>query len=160
MTIRKTLIAATLAIASGSVLAETQPLTFQVEAEVKNDTFLIQPQGDWHTTATQLTWRPDLDKLEPVTKKVYVKSSIGAISAYLDSAPRLSSGGNNVPLTINLGDAEMGVGAANKVEIAAEATAAFGTNVPLKIDAPTPTGGLKPGNYTGAVNLTFESLAP
>lgn len=148
-----------LLLASGSLMAaEHIEHTVTVTAQIPTESFYVQPVGDWMNTPQKLAYNPFTQKLDPLNKLLDMKSTIGPIKGYLLHPATITSGKENIGLTIKVADIAL---TTTSAELLTQADANTGKQVGLDIiPAAAPTGGYKPGNYLGIVSMMFESEAP
>ncbi|PTS79171.1 adhesin [Aeromonas sp. HMWF036] len=148
-----------LLLASGSLMAaERIEHTVTVTAQIPTDKFYVQPVGDWMSTPQKLTFNPFNQQLDPLTKQLEMKSTLGSIKGYLVYPATMASGKESIGLTVKVGGVAL---TTTSTELLTQADANTGKQVGLEvIPAVAPTGGYKPGNYQGIVSMMFESEAP
>lgn len=131
----------------------------QVTAQVPTDAFFVERVGgNWMNDPQELGWNPNQAKLDPVRKELQVKSTVGAINAYLVSPAVIASGSHNIGLDVKVGDTVLQT---TPVEVVSATQAAPGAIVGFEIAAqPAPAAGYEPGNYQGLVSMIFETGTP
>ncbi|TNI12166.1 CS1 type fimbrial major subunit [Aeromonas veronii] len=146
-------------LVNGSLMAaERIEHSVTVTAQVPTESFYVQPVGDWMNTPQKLTFNPFNQQLDSLSKQVAMKSTIGPIKGYLVYPATMSSGKENINLTIKVGGVELST---TPIDLLNDADAKSGKLVGLNIiPATAPDGGYKPGNYEGIVSMMFESEPP
>ena len=148
-----------LLLVSGSLMAaERIEHTVTVTAQIPTEHFYVQPVGDWMSTPQKLVFNSFSQQLEPLTKQLEMKSTIGPIKGYLLYPATIISGKESIGLTVKVAGVALTTTSADLLN---QADANTGKKVGLEIvPAAAPTGGYKPGNYQGIVSMMFESEAP
>ncbi|MBD1551908.1 CS1 type fimbrial major subunit [Pseudomonas typographi] len=144
------LAAAQAAVAADSTINKRVTVTASVPA----GTFIVSDEGSW-MNQPQVIGLDDSGALTPVVNRLYLKSSIGPISATLDSAPTMTSGADNIPLTMAIGGTTLST---TTKQIVAASDATNGSWLEASIGATQ--GTYNAGNYRGYVYVTFETTAP
>ncbi|MFJ3076153.1 MULTISPECIES: CS1 type fimbrial major subunit [Pseudomonas] len=131
----------------------------QVTAQVPTDSFYVEPVGgNWMNDPQELAWNSFRSELQPVSKQLQVKSTIGPISAYLLSPAAITSGVNSIGLDVKVADTTLST---TPTEVISQAQAAPGALVGFEIAAQAaPSTGYVPGSYQGLVSMMFETAAP
>jgi len=166
MNFKTTILAAAAALiltpTAATAATEQFPLQVTVEATVPSATGLqISPVGDWAGMTQAMRWNIATQRLEPIQQQIDMKSGLGAIEAYLTTDAILTSGGNNIGLTVAVAGQDLAVGAANSVEVATQAEAAASKRAAVTITAAAPGGAqYAHGTYQGNVFMMFESGTP
>ncbi|KVH48397.1 CS1 type fimbrial major subunit [Burkholderia diffusa] len=153
----KTIVALALAAASGAAFAETQNFDVAVRASVPTEDFHVTPVS-WDVSEVQLMNFDALaGKLTPMNRQLHMKSTIGAITGQLVFPPTLSSGTNTIALDVTVNGKKLAVDSAN--EVVTETDAAAGKHTLMVVEAP---GTTRPdaGNYSGTIQMVFESVTP
>lgn len=158
----RSLFAAALVLSSGAAFAATSELQVDVLATIPASNGLdIEDVGGWAVNPQAMVYNRDAGTLAPVNQPLRIKSGIGPVTAHLNHAPLLLSGGDTIPMVVAIGGLTLPVGGAAAVEIASEAQALAGINKEFRVTAAAaPTTGYVPGNYTGRIHMMFESVAP
>lgn len=158
----RSLFAAALVLSSGAAFAATSELQVDVLATIPaSDGLDIEDVGGWAVIPQAMVYNRGADTLAPVNQPMRIKSGIGPVTAHLNHAPVLLSGGNEIPMVVAIGGLTLPLGGAAAVEIATQAQALNGINKEFRATAAAaPTGGYIPGNYTGRIHMMFESVAP
>ncbi|WP_429188287.1 CS1 type fimbrial major subunit [Aeromonas veronii] len=148
-----------LLLASGSLMAAEQvEHTVTVTAQIPTASFYVQPVGEWINTPQKLTFNAFSQQLEPLTKQLEMKSTLGAIKGYLLYPASIISGKDSIALAVKVAGVELNT---SSKELLNQADANIGKKVGLEIiPAAPPANGYKPGNYQGIVSMMFESEAP
>ncbi|MEV3814476.1 CS1 type fimbrial major subunit [Aeromonas allosaccharophila] len=147
-----------LLLASNTLMAAEQvEHTVTVTAQIPTENFYVQPVGDWMSTPQKLAFNSFSQQLEPLTKQLEMKSTIGPIKGYLLYPAAIISGKDNINLAVKVAGVELNT---TSKELLNQADANTGKKVGLEIIPAAPTGGYKPGNYQGIVSMMFESEAP
>lgn len=158
----KVWIAAPLAMLVSANLMAAERIEHQVTvtAQIPTEAFYVQPTGgdNWMSTPQKLTYNPYTKKLDKLSKQLDAKSTLGAIKGYLTNPAAMTSGNDNIPLTVKIGGVTLDT---NSVEVMKADDAKTGKVLALEvIPGDAPVAGYKPGNYQGVVNMIFESEAP
>ena len=163
MNFKNTLLAANLGafalVASLSVQAAPITQTIQVIADIPATDFYVEPvDASWLPQEQRLNWLPLTASLDSWSKDFDVKHSAGSIHAHLDGElAKLRGGGEVIDLVVSFNGKALTTTAAEVVP-ATEAASNFRTAMSI---VPTkPTGGYKPGNYTGNVAVIFDAVVP
>ena len=148
-----------LLLASNTLMAaERIEHTVTVTAQIPTDKFYVQPVGDWMNTPQKLTFNPFSQQLDPLTKQLEMKSTLGPIKGYLVYPATMASSKESIGLTVKVAGTAL---TTTSQDLLNQADASAGKQVGLEIiPAAAPTGGYKPGNYQGIVSMMFESEAP
>ncbi|KHA57472.1 adhesin [Aeromonas hydrophila] len=158
----KVWIAAPLAMLVSANLMAAERIEHQVTvtAQIPTEVFYVQPTGgdNWMSTPQKLAYNPYTKKLGKLSKQLDAKSTIGAITGYLTNPAVMTSGNDNIPLTVKVGGVALST---TSVEVMKADDAKIGKLLGLEvIPVDAPVAGYKPGNYQGMVNMIFESEAP
>ncbi|WP_343603581.1 CS1 type fimbrial major subunit [Roseateles sp.] len=155
--ILKTAIAAgVFAAASTAAMAETKDLTISVVAEIPTAAFYVTPSAGWNASEVQ-NFGYSNGSLQAMSRSLEMKSTIGAIKAFLlNTAEMTGTGANKVALDVTVNGQKLAVGAGQSIEVLAKAPAATGQRVPLVLTPTTATPA--PGIYTGQVAMVFDSV--
>ena len=160
-------LALTLFAALGATqVSAADPIEVQVQlvASIPSTSFYVVPaETGWIGVAQRMEWTPSATgpgKLSSLRKAFDVKNSSGAIAARLTDADGayLSSGEQMVPLVVTFNNKELDSGTSQEFISATEAAA--GKRVDLTIAAVDTGSDIKPGEYSGIVNMTFDAVAP
>ncbi|WP_447840920.1 CS1 type fimbrial major subunit [Enterobacter bugandensis] len=148
-----------LCISSANVMAAVDPIehTITVTANVPTSAFYVTPVNDWINTPQVMAWDPLNESLNPITQQFQIKSTEGAVTAKLLNNPIISSDTDSIPLSVSLNGKV--VDTATKTEILTKEEAPQGLRVPVKISS-SHSGTYQPGDYSGYVNILFETAAP
>lgn len=154
------LVAAVLAGVCGSAsAAKSDTKTFQLSATVDEVLFITQQNGTALAGSPQaMTVNGASKKLELVQQlKVFTNANGHKIKAKLSAAdPKLTAaGGLEMPLKVYMDGNELDDSSAT--EIADAAKAAAGHQVALKFESVAQEAALKAGDYTGNVDIVFET---
>jgi len=151
-----------LAFVSSAALATPQTHTIQVYADIPSSDFYVQPSNlDTVQHPQQLIWDMTTSKLKGISRDFKAKSTAGtgpapAIKATLTESAYITSGANNIDLTVRFNGVLLTLN--NPTEVIAADGATDEIIVPLKIDPIEPTaGGYLEGNYTGFVKVMFDA---
>lgn len=158
----KVWIAAPLAMLMSANLMAAEGIEHQVTvtAQIPTEAFYVQQIGgeNWMNTPQKLAYGSHNKKLSKLNKQLDVKSTIGAIKGYLTNPAVMTSGGDNIALTVKVGGVTLST---TSIEIVKADDAKTGKVIGLEvIPVDAPVAGYKPGNYQGVVNMIFESEAP
>ena len=158
---KSTILALPLAMLFAGVVMADQRIdhTVTVTATVPTDKFSVEPLGgNWMNDPQELGWNPNQAKLDPVRKELQVKSTVGAINAYLVSPAVIASGSHNIGLDVKVGGTVLQT---TPAEVVSATQAAPGAIIGFEIAAhPAPAAGYEPGNYQGLVSMIFETGTP
>ncbi|MEO4017388.1 CS1 type fimbrial major subunit, partial [Pseudomonas rossensis] len=136
--------------------------TFEVSVSIPTRSFyLIPAEPDWIHRPQRLNWNPSTSTLSSVRKHFDVRHDTSAIEARLDAAPYLSNGkpGDDIALRVSFNGVELSPESVPR-QVVSAAEAAAGKRVLLEIDPVMPSGGYRPGDYSGNVLLLFSARAP
>jgi hypothetical protein len=158
----KVWIAAPLAMLVSANLMAVERIEHQVTvtAQIPTDTFYVQPTGgdNWMSTPQKLAYNPHTKKLDKLSKQLDAKNTLGPIKGYLSNPAVMTSGKENIALTVKVGGVSLST---SSTEILTAADALTGKLLGLEvIPADAPDTGYKPGNYQGVLNMIFEPGAP
>ena len=158
----KVWIAAPLAMLVSANLMAAERIEHQVTvtAQIPTEAFYVQPTGgdNWMSTPQKLAYNVYNKKLEKLSKQLDAKNTAGPIKGYLSTPAMLSSGKDNIALTVKVAGVALSTASA---EILTSTEAKAGKLVGLEvIPSDAPAEGYKPGNYQGVVNMIFEPGAP
>ncbi len=129
-----------------------------VTAVIPTDNFYVEPVGgNWMNDPQEMTWNSFQSSLQPISKQLQVKSTSGAISAYLLNPAVMTSGANNIGLDVSVGGKVLTTTAA---EVVSAAQAAPGTTVAFQVAAKGAGASYVAGNYQGVINMMFETVTP
>nr|WP_319527639.1 CS1 type fimbrial major subunit [Pseudomonas laurentiana] len=147
--------------AAFSVQAVASPITHtvQLEAVVPTADFYVMPNdSSWIGNTQILSYNPVTGDLSSLLKQFDVVHSAGSIKGALLAPAVLTSATDSIPLTVKFNNKTL---TTTSQEVVAAAQAATPSVVNFEIAAVKPTtGGYKPGNYTGNVQLTFDAVTP
>jgi len=159
--VKRILLALPLALLGATCALAADPIEKQVQviATVPTATFYVEPVGGgWMNDPQELPWNSFQSAFGTINKQLQVKSTVGAIAAYLMSPAVISDGANSIGLDVKVAGKSLGTASAEVVN-AADANA--GSVVGFQIAAKAPgTGSFVPGNYQGLVSMVFETAAP
>lgn len=149
--------------AAGSAMAtQEESLDFSVTASIPSESFYALAKDGWDTKDQALTYDPATGKLSDSaasTRKLEVHSTYGALSAKVDKAPSITTAdGSEIKLGIKVGGTTL-TEAAQEVLAADKASTKTDLGVEIVPEAAGATGYVV-GDYTGKVNLTFETPDP
>ncbi|MGE8048862.1 CS1 type fimbrial major subunit [Pseudomonas kurunegalensis] len=158
---KRSLLALPLTLLFAGAAFAVDPIEKQVQivAQVPTDAFFVEPVGgNWMNDPQEMAWNSYQQKLDPIRKELQVKSTVGAISAYLVSPAVIASGTHNIGLDVTVGDTVLQT---TPAEVVSAAQAASGATIGFSVAAQAaPTAGYEPGNYQGLVSMIFETAAP
>ena len=158
---KRILLALPLALMTATTALAADPIEKQVQviATVPTAAFYVEPVGgSWMNDPQELVWNSFQSSFETIDKQLQVKSTVGAISAYLLSPAVISSGADAIDLDVKVAGTSLSTTAA---EVVNAAQAAPGSTVGFQIAAKAPsTGNFVPGSYQGLVSMIFETAAP
>jgi len=159
--VKRTLLALPLVLLCAASAHAVDPIEKQVQitAQIPTAAFFVEPVGgNWMNDPQEMAWNSYQAKLDPIRKELQVKSTVGAITAYLLSPAVIASGTDNIGLNVKVGDTEL---TTTSAEVVTAAQAAPGAIIGFQVEAQPATGaGYKPGNYQGLVSMMFETAAP
>lgn len=136
--------------------------TFEVSVSIPTRSFyLIPSEPDWIHRPQQLNWNPSTSTLSSVRKHFDVRHDTSAIEARLEAAPYLSNGRpvDDIGLRVSFNGVELSPDTVPRLVVSA-ADASVGTRALLEIAPVMPSGGYRPGDYSGNVLLLFNARAP
>ncbi|MBV4537408.1 MULTISPECIES: CS1 type fimbrial major subunit [Pseudomonas] len=158
---KRTLFALPLAMCCATSAFAIDPIEKQVQvtAQIPTAAFFVEPVGgNWMNDPQEMSWNSYQERLDPITKQLQVKSTIGPISAYLVSPAVIASGAHNIGLDVKVGDTVLKT---TPAEVVSAAQAAPGAIIGFEVSAqPAPAAGYEPGSYQGLVSMMFETAAP
>ncbi|WP_306579320.1 CS1 type fimbrial major subunit [Pseudomonas sp.] len=158
---KRSLLALPLTLLFAGAAFAVDPIEKQVQivAQVPTDAFFVEPVGgNWMNDPQEMAWNSYQQKLDPIRKELQVKSTVGAISAYLVSPAVIASGTHNIGLDVTVGDTVLQT---TPAEVVSAAQAASGATIGFNVAAQAaPSTGYEPGNYQGLVSMIFETAAP
>ena len=143
-------------LAAGSAFAvQTESKAVDVTAYIPTSAFYVQAEAGWDTAPQALAYDPVPGTLMPVQKRYVAKSTEGAISAKLDSLPQINSGANAILLDVKLNGIALTTTSTEVIPAPVAATESF-----MMFNVAAQAGPYQPGNYSGTVNMTFETPTP
>lgn len=161
MKFKTTLIAANLGALAlvASLSAQAAPITHTVQliADIPEVDFYVVPvDPSWLPLEQRLDWKPLTASLDSWSKDFDVKHSGGSITAHLDGQPaKLYGGAEVIDLVVSFNGVVLTTAA---LEVVTEAQAANNYRAAMSIVPTAPTGGYKPGKYTGNVAVVFDAV--
>ena len=164
MKISHTLLAAAAALVIAPSISfaakQSYDLPINVTADVQDPAGLVVSDPTNWTQNAIMSYNHLTDSLNPVSGNIMVKSP-ESITAYLTSPPALTSAANgtSIPLKVLVDNTELGLVPGSAATVAAKGQATNGKSINVKIDR-SGTGALAIGNYTGTINVLFESDIP
>ena len=135
---------------------------FEVSLTIQSRPFYIVPaEPDWIHRVQRLVWNPGSETLSTLSKHFDVRHDSSAIEARLDSPAHLSNGrsSEDIWLKVTFNGVVLGPEVPSRLVLSQE-EAAVGKRVLLEIEPLKPTGGFRPGDYSGTVMLLFNARAP
>ena len=158
--------AAPLALCGGVVIlyaatlsALTQEQTFDVSVSIPTLDFHVLPVDPQLLIRQQdFEWDVSRKVLRPLNAQFDVKSSAGAVNAYLDSEPVMQSASNTFGLTVRFNNKTLTILAKGAVQVLGEQEAHAGKRVTLEILPIPPATGYVPGLYYGSVRMIFDAV--
>ncbi|MNB74055.1 hypothetical protein D3C75_206780 [compost metagenome] len=152
-----------LALAFVSSAAMAVPINHAVEvyADIPSSDFYVQPSKlDTVQQPQQLAWDMDNEELKGISRNFRAKSSVAtgtapAIKASLTAPAFITSGEDDIELTVKFNDVALTVG--GDVEVIAAGEAHNEVIVPLSIEPIAPDEGYQVGKYTGFVRMQFDA---
>lgn len=158
---KRLFLALPLALFAATAAQAADPIEKQIQitAQIPTDAFYVEPVGgNWMGDPQELAWNPFRSELQPLRKQLQVKSTVGAISAYLLSPAMITSGSNNIGLDVKVANITLKTA---PQEVVSQTQAAPGATIGFEVAAQAASGGAYvPGNYQGLVNMMFETAAP
>ncbi len=155
-------IVAVIAMMTTSVWAARQEHTFEVFLTVPSRSFYLMPtEPGWIHQPQELIWDHPGAKLGSLRKSFEVRHDTSAIEARVDGAPHLSNGkpGEVIELWVRFNEVTLAPNAPPREVVSAE-DAAAGKRAWLEITPLKPSGGYRPGDYSGNVLVLFNAKAP
>lgn len=129
-----------------------------VTAVIPTDNFYVEPVGgNWMNDPQEMAWNSFQQNLAPISKQLQVKSTTGAISAYLINPAVMTSGANNIGLDVSVAGKTL---TTTSAEVVGATQALPGTTVAFQVAARGDGATYVPGNYQGVVNMMFETVTP
>jgi hypothetical protein len=132
-----------------------------VTATIPTEAFFVEPVGgNWMNDPQDMNWNSYQETLQPIRKQLQVKSTTGAISAYLLHPAVMSGGAGNIGLDVSVNGTALKL---TSEAVVPAPQAAAGATVEFMVAAQAPnTGNGKylPGNYQGVINMMFETVTP
>ena len=150
-----------LAFVSSAAMAVPINVPVEVRADIPSSDFYVQPSKlDTVQQPQQLAWDMDNSELKGISRNFRAKSSVStgtapAIKASLTAPAFITSGEDDIELTVKFNDVALSVG--GDVEVIAAGEAHNEVIVPLSIEPIAPAGGYQTGNYTGFVRVMFDA---
>lgn len=142
--------------------AAREEYTFEVSVSIPSRSFyLIPAEPGWIHRPQRLNWNPSTSTLSTVRKHFDVRHDTSAIEARLEAAPYLSNGRSvdDITLRVSFNGVTLSPDLSPRLVVSA-ADAAAGKRVLLEIAPVMPSGGYRPGDYSGNVLLLFSARAP
>ena len=108
----------------------------------------------------RLHFDPISEQLSTLRAQFDTKNTNGSIEAMLESEAFLSNGvaSDKIPLVVTFNRVALNHTAA--VEVLSDAESTPGKRVDFVVTPTKPTGGYKPGDYTGVVAMRFDAVLP
>ena len=151
-----------LAFVSSAAMAVPINVPVEVRADIPSSDFYVQPSKlDTVQQPQQLAWDMDNSELKGISRNFRAKSSVStgtapAIKASLTAPAFITSGEDDIQLTVKFNDVDLTDG--SEKEVFAADTAKVEVIAPLSIEPIPPTvGDYKEGNYTGFVRVMFDA---
>lgn len=162
MNFKNALVAANLGaialVASLSAQAATPSThTIQLVADIPDTDFYVVPvDPSWVPNEQRLNWLPLTASLDSWSKDFDVKHTGGSIHAHLDGElAKLRGGSEVIDLAVSFNGKQLTIGAQ---EVVTKAEALNNFRTAMSIVPTAPTGGYKPGNYTGNIAVIFDAV--
>ncbi len=131
---------------------------FEVSVTIPTAEFYVLPIDPGFLEREQrMGWNRVNNALDPINALFDVHSSSGAITARLGYEPKLSNDRFDIALQVKFNNQLLSL---SSTEVVNELQARDGLRVPLRIEAPEPADGFKPGDYFGNVLIIFDSQLP
>jgi fructose-specific component phosphotransferase system IIB-like protein len=147
--------AAAFAAGSTAAMAETKDLSIAVFAEIPTATFYVTASPTWNASEIQ-SFGYSNGALQPMSRSLEIKSTIGAVRAYLlTTAELLGAANKKIGIDVVINGKTLNVGSSQTVEVLDKATAATGKRVSVTLTPSTATS--TPGTYNGQVAMVFDS---
>lgn len=132
-------------------------VSVEIDVPHRTDIFQVIDVGGWSGQVQQMTWDHERQRLMPMRRQLYLKSS-GCIKASLSSSPRLSSWDHDIALVISIHGLVLPEPGKGHVEVVDAAGAPSGRVTDFTIEpAAVPVDGYQSGLYQGSVSVLFES---
>ncbi|MCU1733029.1 MULTISPECIES: fimbrial protein [unclassified Pseudomonas] len=131
---------------------------FSLTGTVPTESFSVVGPGNWMDQTQTLTWGGAGTSFGIFRQKILMKSTVGAISAYLVEPAHISNGDNVLSLMVQVNNVTLSEVPREVVrpEVAAPGVLVnFQTWVP-----PSSNPQYLPGDYAGALNMMFETAPP
>ena len=142
-------------VAGSAFAVDTKSKTVDITANIPTDAFYVEADTGWDTAPQALPYNAVTQTLTPVQQRYVAKSTTGAISAKLDGVPQINSGADAILLDIKLNGIALTTTSTEVIPASVAATQSF---MMFNVDAQP--GPYQPGNYSGTVNMTFETPLP
>lgn len=132
-----------------------------VTATIPTESFFVEPVGgNWMNDPQDMAWNSYQQTLQPIRKQLQVKSTTGAISAYLLHPAIMTGGAGNIGLDVSVNGTALKL---TSDPVVPAPQAAAGATVEFLIAAKaanTADGKYVAGNYQGVINMMFETVTP
>lgn len=160
---KNVLLALPLALVFAGPAMAVDPIEKQVTvtATVPTEKFFVDPVGgNWMSDPQDMAWNASQETLQPIRKQLRVKSTTGAISAYLLHPPAMTAGAGSIGLDVRVNGAALGTASAVVVPAPQAASESVVDFMIAAKEANTVDKKYLPGNYQGTVNMMFETVTP
>jgi hypothetical protein len=150
-----------LAFAANAYAVDPIEKQVTVTATIPTEAFFVEPVGgNWMNDPQDMNWNSYQQTLQPIRKQLQVKSTTGAISAYLLHPAVMTGGAGNIGLDVSVNGTPLKL---TPDPVVPAPQAAAGATVEFLIAAQaanTADGKYLPGNYQGVINMMFETVTP
>ncbi|MCU1733030.1 MULTISPECIES: CS1 type fimbrial major subunit [unclassified Pseudomonas] len=148
-----------LMLASGGASA-VQPIegNFTVSGTVPTESFSVIDPANWMSQTQTLNWNVIGTGFTPLQQKLLLKSTVGAITAYMLEPAQISSGDNVIPMQVAVN--MVALTESPRIVLRAD-LAPPGLLVQFNASVLNPsTIERTPGDYAGTLSMMFETAPP
>lgn len=160
---KNVLLALPLAMVFAGQAMAVDPIEKQVTvtATVPTENFYVDPVGgNWMSEPQDMAWNSIQETLQPIRKQLRVKSTTGAISAYLLHPPAMTAGAGNIGLDVQINGTKLTTATGVIIPAPQASSESVVDFMILAQAANTVDKKYVAGNYQGTVNMMFETVAP
>ncbi|WP_175650512.1 CS1 type fimbrial major subunit [Pseudomonas sp. Marseille-P9899] len=148
-----------LMLASGGASA-VQPIegNFTVSGTVPTESFSVIDPASWMSKPQTLPWNSIGTSFSGFYEKILLKSTVGAITAYLTEPAQISSGDNVLPMQVTVNNVSLTE--SPRVVLRADlAPPGLLVNFSTYVSNPS-SAKYTPGDYAGTLSMMFETAPP
>ncbi|MCF4995970.1 fimbrial assembly protein [Pseudomonas syringae] len=120
-----------------------------------NGFYVVPTDADLVDKDQDMSFLPNTGKMKEVNGFFDVRNIDGSVHASLEAAPKLISGANSIDLQVMFNNKELTL---TPQMVVGESESNVNYRAPLKISAKGSS--FAPGDYTGAVTMTFDAVPP